>query len=197
MDDVTDKNINNDKISAILDSARLTRVFDEELGFVLSCMQMNCLVCKTEQSMIMLLSDKGKLDADNFYCHACDIGTSNTNSMKRYIEDFREDRNSLLKFPDETFGARIEEMREYQPNIVQMVHELIKAVEAGDSIFISLANNMRHTKTYKAYSKSLGDKNRLFMTISSYFERFEHRFEGKNKDEQLDEFVKLVKQDQV
>jgi hypothetical protein len=35
------------------------------------------------------------------------------------------------------------------------------------------------------------------MTISSYFERFEHRFEGKNKDEQLDEFVKLVKQDQV
>jgi hypothetical protein len=35
------------------------------------------------------------------------------------------------------------------------------------------------------------------MTISSYFERFGHRFEGKNGNEQFDEFVKLVKQDRA
>ena len=56
---------------------------------------------------------------------------------------------------------------------------------------------MRRTKTYKAYPKSLGDENRLFMTISSYFERFGHRFEVKNGEQQFDEFAKLVKQDQV
>jgi hypothetical protein len=56
-------------------------------------------------------------------------------------------------------------MKEYQPNIVEMVHELINAVEAGDPVFTDLANNMRCTKTYKAYPKSLGDENRLFMTI--------------------------------
>ena len=56
---------------------------------------------------------------------------------------------------------------------------------------------MRQTKTYKAYPKSLGDENRLFMTISSYFERFGHRFEGKNGDEKFDEFVKLLQQDSV
>jgi hypothetical protein len=196
-DIITDKKINNDKVYDILDSSRLTRVFDDDLGIVLLCLKMNCIACMTEQSMIMLLSDKGKLDTDNFYCHACDVGTATNNSMKRYIEDFRKDRNSLLKFPDEIFAARIEIMRENQPNIVQMVHELIEAVEAGDPIFISLANDMRHTKTYRMYPKSLGDENRLFMTISSYFERFRHRFEGKNGDEQFDEFIKLVKQDKA
>jgi hypothetical protein len=195
-DIITNKNISNDKISGILDSAHSTRVFDDDLGIFLSCVQVNCFVCKTEQSMIMLLSDKRKLDTDNFYCRACDIGTATNDSMKRYIEDFRKERDSFLKFPDETVGAHIEEMRKYQPNIVQMVNELVEAVEAGDSIFISLANDMRHTKTYRAYPKSLGDENRLFMTISSYFERFEHRFEGKNGNEQFDVFVKLVKQDQ-
>jgi hypothetical protein len=116
----------------------------------------------------MLLSDKGKLYTDNYYCHACDIGNATNDSMKRYIESFRKDRNSLLKFPDETFGARIEELKEDQPNIVLMVQELIEAEEAGDPIFTNLANNMRQTKTFKMYPKSLGNENRLFMTISSY-----------------------------
>jgi squalene cyclase len=102
-----------------------------------------------------------------------------------------------LKFPHEIFGARIEEMREYQPKIVKMVHELIEAVEAEDPTFTNLANSTRQTKTYRVYPKSLGDENRLFMTISSYFERFRHRFEGKNGNEQFDEFVKLVKQDRA
>ena len=54
------------------------------------------------------------------------MGNATNDSMKRYIETFRKIINSLLKFPDETFAARIEEMKEYQPNIVQMVHELIE-----------------------------------------------------------------------
>ena len=70
-----------------------------------------------------------------------------------------------MKFPDEKFGAEIDMMKEYQPNIVKMVHELIEAVEAGDPVFTELANNMRRTKTYRAYPKSLGDWNRLFMVI--------------------------------
>ncbi|MGH9983062.1 MAG: hypothetical protein ACRD8W_03800 [Nitrososphaeraceae archaeon] len=60
-------------------------------------------------------------------------------------------------------------------------------------VFTDLANNMRRTKAYRAYPKSLGDENRLFMVISSYFERFGHRFEGKNGEQQFDEFTKLVK----
>ena len=88
-------------------------------------------------------------------------------------------------------------MKEYQPNVVRMVHKLIEAVGAGDPVFTDLANTMRQTKTYKAYPKSLGDENRLFMTISSYFERFGHRFEGKTGDEKFDEFVKLLRQDRV
>jgi hypothetical protein len=56
---------------------------------------------------------------------------------------------------------------------------------------------MRRTKTYKAYPKSLGDENRVFMTISSYFERFGHRFEGKTGDEKFDEFVRLLRQDRT
>ena len=31
------------------------------------------------------------------------------------------------------------------------------------------------------------DENRLFMIISSYFERFGHRFEGKSDDEKADD----------
>jgi hypothetical protein len=79
----------------------------------------------------------------------------------------------------------------------EMVNELIKAVEAGDPVFTEVANNMRLTRTYKAYPKSLGDENRLFMTISSYFERFGHRFKGKNGNEKFDEFTRLLKQDQA
>lgn len=197
MIDNTDKNINNDEFSDILDSIRHIQVFDDELGVSLPFMQMDCFVCKNEQSMIMLLDDQGKICYDNFYCRTCNVGNATKDSMKRYIVTFRKIINSLLKFPDETFAARIEEMKEYQPNIVQMVHELIREIESGNPVFIDLANGMRRTRTYKAYPKSLGDENRLFMTISSYFERFRHRFEGKNGDQQFDEFIKLVKQDQV
>jgi hypothetical protein len=197
MTDNEDRNINNDEISAILDSMRRIRVFDEELGIVLPFMQMNCFVCKNEQSMIILLDDKGKLCTGDFYCHACNVGNATKESMKMYIERFRKERNSLLKFPDETFGALIDGIKEDQPGIVRMVHELIEAVKAHDPIAIDTINSMRSTKTYKAYPKSLGDENRLFMTLSSYFERFAHRFEGKNGNEKADEFIRLLKQDQA
>lgn len=147
--------------------------------------------------MIMLLDGKGKLSTRDFYCHACNVGNATRELMKRYIDGFRKEIHSLLKFPDEKFGAEIEWMKEYQPNIVEMVHELIKAVESGDPVFTEVANNMRRIKTYKAYPKSLGDENRLFMTISSYFERFGHRFKDKNDNEKFDEFIRLLKQDQA
>jgi hypothetical protein len=35
------------------------------------------------------------------------------------------------------------------------------------------------------------------MTLSSYFERFGHRFEDKSDDEKADEFTRLLKQDQA
>lgn len=54
-------NISNDEISAILDSMRRIQVFDDELGIVLPFMKIDCFVCKNEQSMIILLDDKGKL----------------------------------------------------------------------------------------------------------------------------------------
>jgi hypothetical protein len=88
-------------------------------------------------------------------------------------------------------------LKECHPHIVEMVHELIEAVKSGDSIATDTINGMRRTKTYKAYPKSLGDENRLFMTISSYFERFRHRFEGKNGSQKFDEFTRLLKQDQA
>lgn len=46
--------------------------------------------------------------------------------MKRYIDGFIKERNSFLRFPDEKFDAEIERMKEYEPNIVRMVHELIE-----------------------------------------------------------------------
>ena len=189
--------MSEEEISAILDSFRPIKEFDEETGVFVPFMKMNCFICKTEQSMIMLLDNKGDLCTRDFYCRTCDVGSATEGPMKRYIDFFRKARNSLLKFPDEIFGAEIDMMKEYQPNIVQMVHELIREVESGNPVFIDLANGMRRTRTYKAYPKSLGDENRLFMTISSYFERFRHRFEGKNGDQQFGEFIKLVKQDQA
>jgi hypothetical protein len=102
----------------------------------------------------MLLNDKGGLCITDFYCHACDIGSASEEAMKRYIDSFRKERNGLLKFPDEKFGAQIDMMKEYQPNIVRMVRELIESVEAGDPIFSNLANSI----TYKIYPKSLGDE---------------------------------------
>ena len=190
-------NISDEEISAILKSFYPVKEFDEETGIFVSFMKMNCYLCKNEQRMFMLLDNKGKLCINDFYCHACNVGSATEGPMRRYIDYFRKERNSLLKFPDEIFGARIEQIKEFQPNIIRMVHKLIEAVEAGDPIFTDLANNMRQTKTYKAYPKSLGDENRLFMTISSYFERFGHRFEGKTDDEKFDEFVKLLGQDRA
>jgi len=189
--------INEREVSAIFESFRPVKEFEEETGIFVPFMKMNCYICKSEQSMIMLLDDKGKLCIRDYYCHACDLGSATLGPMKRYIDAFRKERNSFLRFPDEKFGAEIEKMKEYEPNIVRVVRELIESVEAGDPIFTNLANSMRQTKTYKVYPKSLGDENRLFMTISSYFERFGHRFEGKNGNEQFDEFVKLVKQDRA
>lgn len=49
--------------------------------------------------------------------------------MRRYIKSFRKERNSLLKFPDEKFGAQIDMMKEYQPIITKMIRELIEAVD--------------------------------------------------------------------
>jgi hypothetical protein len=189
--------MSEDERSALLNSCRPIKVFDEETGIPVPFIQMNCCVCKTEQSMIMLLDDKGKLCINDFYCHACDIGSATEEPVKRYIELFRKERVSLLTFPDEKFGAEIDRMKECHPHIVEMVHELIEAVKSGDSIATDTINGMRRTKTYKAYPKSLGDENRLFMTISSYFERFRHRFEGKNGSQKFDEFTRLLKQDQV
>lgn len=186
--------INEEEISAIL-NFRPIKEFDEVTGIFVPFMKMDCCVCKNEQSMFMLLNDKGKLCTRDFYCHACNVGSAIEEPMRRYIDSFRKERNSLLKFPDEKFAAGIDMMKEYQPNIVKMVHELIEAVEAGDPVFTDLANNMRRTKAYRAYPKSLGDG--LFMVISSYFERFGHRFEDKNGEQQFDEFTKLVKQDQA
>lgn len=189
--------MSEEEISAILKSFRPIRDFDREIGIFVPFMKMNCYFCKNEQSMIMLLDDEGKLCVTDFYCHACNIGSATEGPMKRYIDSFRRQRNRLLKFPDEILGAGIDMMKEYQPNIVRMIHKLIEAVEAGDPVFTDLANNMRQTKTYKAYPKSLGDENRLFMTISSYFERFGHRFEGKSGDEKFDAFVRLLRQDRA
>ena len=106
MIDNTDKNINNDEFSDILDSIRHIQVFDDELGVSLPFMQMDCFVCKNEQSMIMLLDDQGKICYDNFYCRTCNVGNATKDSMKRYIVTFRKIINSLLKFPDETFAAK-------------------------------------------------------------------------------------------
>lgn len=197
MIDNTDKNIDKDEFSDILHSIRRIRVFDEELGVILSFMQLNCLACKNEMSMIILLDDKGEFCARDFYCHACNVGNSTKESMKRYIERFRKERNSLLKFPEEKFGAEIEGIKDDNPNIVRMVHELIEAVNSGAPIAIDTISSMRRTKTYRAYPKSLGDENKLFMTISSYFERFGHRFEGKTGDEKFDEFVRFLRQDRA
>jgi hypothetical protein len=189
--------ISEREVSGIFESFRPVKEFDEETGIFVPFMKMNCYICKSEQSMIMLLDDKGKLCTRDFYCHACNIGSATQDPMKRYIGSFRKERNSLLRFPDEKFSAHIDMMKEYQPNIVKMVDKLKEAVEAGDPVATNIANNMRQTKTYKAYPKSLGDENRLFMTISSYFERFEHRFEGKTGDEKFDEFVRLLRQDRA
>ena len=186
-----------EEISAILKSVRRIEEFDMETRIFVSFMKMDCLVCKNEQIMIMLLNDKGKLCTRDFYCHACNVGSATQGPMKRYIEYFRKERNSLLNFPDEKFGAGIELMKESQPNILRMVDKIKEAVKAGAPVFTDVANNMRQTKTYKAYPKSLVDENRLFMTISSYFERFGHRFEGKSGDEKFDEFVKLLRQDRA
>ena len=131
------------------------------------------------------------------YGHACNVGHATKESMKWYIERFRKERNGYLKFPDEKLGAEIDGIKAGQPKIVLMVHELIEAVKSGDPIAIDTVNCMRRTKTYKAYPNSLGDENRLFMTLSSYFERFEHRFEGKCDDEKFDELARLLMQDQA
>lgn len=189
--------LNEKEILAVLKSSRPIEEFDDETGIFLPFMKMNCCFCNHEQSMLMLLDEKGKPSINDFYCRACNIGHATEEPMKRYIDSYRKEAISLLKFPDEKFGANIDMMKEYQPNIMKRVSELIEAVEARDPFFTNLANDMRHTKTYRAYPRSLGDENRLFMTISSYFERFGHRFEGKNGDQELDEFTKLVKQDQA
>ena len=69
-------------------------------------MKMNCYIRKNEQSMIMLLDGKGKLCINDFYYQACNVGSATKEPMKRYIDSFRKERNSLLKFPDEKFGGR-------------------------------------------------------------------------------------------
>ena len=189
--------ISNDEIQAIIDSFCPVQVFDEEIGIALPVMKMNCFVCKTEQSMIMFLDDKGKLSTHDYYCYTCDVGDATKELTKRYIDGFRKERNSLLRFPDEKFGAYIEMIKEDNPEIVLMVRNLIEAVKLLDPLAIKTINNMRGTKTYRAYPKSLGDENRLFMTISSYFERFGHRFEGKDGKEKFDEFTRLLNQDQA
>ena len=53
MIDNTDKNIDKDEFSDILHSIRRIRVFDEELGVILSFMQLNCLACKNEPYMLL------------------------------------------------------------------------------------------------------------------------------------------------
>jgi hypothetical protein len=187
----------SDEIQAAIGSFYRTQVFDEEKGIALPVMKMNCFICKTEKSMIMFIDDKGKLSIYDCYCYACDVGNATMESTKRFIDGFRKERYSLLRFPDEKFGAYIEVIKENNPEIVLMVHNLIEDAKVLNPIAIETINNMRSTKTYKAYPKSLGDENRLFMTISSYFERFEHRFEGKNEKEKFDEIIRLLKQDQA
>ena len=36
-------------------------------------MKMNCYICKNEQSMIMLLNNKGELCINDYYCRACKL----------------------------------------------------------------------------------------------------------------------------
>jgi hypothetical protein len=83
-----DGHMGADERSALLNSFHHIQVFDEETGIPVPFIQMNCCVCKTEQSMIMLLDDKGKLCIDDFYCHACDVSSATEEPVKRYIALF-------------------------------------------------------------------------------------------------------------
>ena len=74
-EDDEEMHINEREVSTILESFRPVKEFDGETGIFVPFMKMNCYFCKNEQSMIMLLDDKGKLCTRDFCCHACDVGS--------------------------------------------------------------------------------------------------------------------------
>lgn len=53
--------INEREVSAIFGSFRPVKESDEERGIFVPFMKMNCYICKSEHSLIMLLDDKGKI----------------------------------------------------------------------------------------------------------------------------------------
>jgi hypothetical protein len=126
-------------------------------------------------------------------CQASPPEDDMSSEMRRHVQEFKRLRRSQNEFPDEVFARDIESMKTNHPSIMAM----IKFLEYGDEEegippFIEFLDAMRQTRTYKAYPISLGDENRLFMTLFSYHVIHLQKLKSANTGEELFEILTSI-----
>ena len=116
-------------------------------------------------------------------------------------------RKSMRKyrFPDEYLASGIESMKTNHPHIIEFVKLIeygMKGDETEDGQDIppapDIVDAIRSTKTYKRYPISLGDENRMFMTMCSYHIRHTYDINNAKSPEQYEDIImNLIEQDQA
>jgi hypothetical protein len=145
------------RVKALLESYHPTKIFDDDLGIAVEFLQGDCPNCGTEQTNFVLEKER------DFYCVGCKVSKADSELMQRTIRDFEEAFRSQSDFPDETIGSMLPDTKSRHPEILEVIRLI-----ADDSEGYEELNRIRHSKTYKAYPKSLSDEDRLFLTMFSW-----------------------------